>query len=64
MLKPLDRQLVWFYGTSTIVGYLMPDPFLYVYTVYFKQFSFIWPIDRILSGATTPGQSGPESSGK
>ena len=22
--------------------------------------SFIWPIDRILSGATTPGQSGPE----
>ena len=23
--------------------------------------SFIWPIDRILSGATTPGQSGPGS---
>ena len=23
--------------------------------------SSIWPIDRILSGATTPGQSGPAS---
>ena len=22
--------LVWFYGTSTIVGYLMPNPFLYL----------------------------------
>ena len=22
-------SLVWFYGTSTIVGYLMPNPFLY-----------------------------------
>ena len=32
---------------------------------YFKQFStqfsFIWPIDKTLSGATTPGQSGPGS---
>ena len=27
------------------------------------QFSCIWPIDRALSGATTPGQSGPESDG-
>ena len=24
-----------------------------------SQFSFIWPIDRTLSGATTPGHSGP-----
>ena len=37
-------------------------------TVLFKQFSLakvqfssIWPIDRTLSGATTPGQSGPRS---
>ena len=37
---------------------------------YFKQFSLakvqfssIWPIDRTLSGATTPGQSGPGSYG-
>ena len=22
--------LVWFYGTSIIVGYLMPNPFLYI----------------------------------
>ena len=27
------------------------------------QFSFIQPIDRALSGATIPGQSGPESNG-
>ena len=27
------------------------------------QFSSIWPIDRILSGATTLGQSGPGSIG-
>ena len=27
------------------------------------QFSSIWPIDRTLSGATTPGQSGPRSDG-
>ena len=26
-------------------------------------FSIIWPIDRTLSGATTPGQSGPGSDG-
>ena len=25
------------------------------------QFSYIWPIDRNLSGTTTPGQSGPGS---
>ena len=25
------------------------------------QFNFIWPIDRTLSGATTPNQSGPGS---
>ena len=34
--------------------------------IYFKQFIFtqfssFWPIDRILSGVTTPGQSGPGS---
>ena len=28
------------------------------------QFSSIWLIDRILSGASTPGQSGPGSDGK
>ena len=27
------------------------------------QFSSIWPIDRTLSGATTPGQSGHGSDG-
>ena len=28
------------------------------------QFNSIWPMDRILSGDTTPGQSGPGSNGK
>ena len=27
------------------------------------KFNSIWPIDRTLRGATTPGQSGPESDG-
>ena len=34
--------LVWFigfYGKSTFVGYLMPNPFLCKYSVLFKQFS-------------------------
>ena len=67
----MGESLVWFYGISTIVGYLMPNPFLYIKTVLFQtiqfcistQFSFIWPIDRTLSGATTLGQSAPGSNG-
>ena len=63
--------LVWFYCTSTIVGYLKPNPFLYIYTVLFQtiqfsisiQFSSIWPTDRTLSGATTLDQSGPGNDG-
>ena len=63
--------LVGFYGTSTIVGYLMRNPFLYILTVLFQtiqfsistQFSSIWSIDRTLSGATTPDQSGPRNDG-
>ena len=63
--------LVWFYCISTIVGYLMPNPFLYISTVLFQtsqfsistKFSFIGPINRILSGANTPGQSGPGNDG-
>ena len=63
--------LVWFSGISTIVGYLMPNPFLYVLTVLFQtiqfskstQLSSIGPIDRTLSGATSAGRSGPGSDG-
>ena len=56
--------LVWFYGISTIVGYLMPNPFLYkqtvlfqtiqfsiqsnVKTVNFKQFNLVWLHSLIL----------------
>ena len=42
--KPMSRRpveedkvllgLVWFYSISTIVGYLMPNPFLYIYIKY------------------------------
>ena len=28
--EPLRHGLVWLYCTSTIVGYLMPNPFLYI----------------------------------
>ena len=33
------------------------------FSLAYLQFSSIWPIDWTLSGATTPGQSGPESDG-
>ena len=57
--------LFGFYGISSFVGYLMPNPFLYKWTFLFQVIQFIissiWPIDRTLSGATSPGQSGPGS---
>ena len=31
--------LVWFYGISTIIGYLMPNPF---YTHVLNIYSFVW----------------------
>ena len=66
-----ERGLVWFYGISTIVGYLMPNSFLYIKTSLFQtiqfsintQFSSIWPINRTLLAATTPGQSEPGNDG-
>ena len=50
--------LVWFYGISNIVGYLMPNLF---YT--YKLSRGIQFNSRTLSGATTPGQNGPVSDG-
>ena len=32
--------LIWFYGISTIVGYLMPKSFLYIETVLFQPIQF------------------------
>ena len=32
--------LVGFYGISTFVGYLMPNPFLYKYSVLFQTIQF------------------------
>ena len=34
-------DLAWFYGTSTIVGYLMQNPFYTYKQFYFKQFSLM-----------------------
>ena len=63
--------MVWFYGISIIVGYLIANQFLYIKTVLFQtirfsistQFTSIRPIDRTLSGDTSPGLSGPRSDG-
>ena len=32
-------DLLWFHDISTIVGYLMPNLFVYIKQFYFKQFS-------------------------
>ena len=56
-----QHGLIWFYGRSTIAGYLMPNPFIRVNSSISNQFSrstqfsSIWPIHRTLSGTTTPG---------
>ena len=64
--------LVEFYSISTtIVGYLMTHTFFYIQTVLFQTvwlsmstlYSSIQPIDKTISGATTPGQSRPGSDG-
>ena len=99
-IKYIWFSLVGFYGITTIVGYLMSNPLytsissLWTHLVNYilkqtralfcKQLNWfqvllysnhnltsvilfahcsIWPIDRNLSGATTPGQSGPGSNG-
>ena len=36
--EQIGSVLVWFYGMSTILGYLMPNPFLYIKQFYVKQF--------------------------
>ena len=60
------EAFLWFYCISTIVGYVIPNPFLYIQTVLFQTihfsvstlFSSIWATDRTLSSALTPSQSG------
>ena len=32
-------DLVWFYGISTIIGYLMPNP---LYTYILNIYNFVW----------------------
>ena len=34
--------LVWFYGISTIVGYLMPNSFLYIHIKYMISKYILW----------------------
>ena len=36
--KKVWFNLVWFYGISTIIDYLMPNTFLYIKQFYFDQF--------------------------
>ena len=44
------QQLVWFYNTSILVGYLMPNPLYYIYIRY------IWfGLDRFYSISTIVG---------
>ena len=39
-------RLVWFYGISTIVCYLMPNPFIHIYQIYRIWFSWVlWHIN-------------------
>ena len=46
MKKKKKRQrkdwfgLVWFYGTSTIIGYLMTHLFLYIWTILFQTIQY------------------------
>ena len=36
------RKLLGFYGISTFVGYLTPNPFFVSNQFYFKQFNLAW----------------------
>ena len=40
ILPYLNFGLVWIYGTYTIVRYLMPNPFLYIYKDLFQAIQF------------------------
>ena len=44
MVSEMEAKLLFalfgFYGISTIVDYLMPDPFLYIQTVLFQTIQF------------------------
>ena len=59
--------LVWF-GSMAYQPW-WPNPFLYLWTVQTREISIstqvssIWPVDRTLSRATSPGQSGPGNNG-
>ena len=45
------------YGISTFVGYLMPNPFLYRFTFYFKQISFAEVHSLIAKNISIPSYS-------
>ena len=58
--------MVWFYGISTIVCYLMPNPFLHIQfqTIPFSISPWFSFIDVAPESPTTRSQSGPESNSK
>ena len=41
-------DLVWFYGISTIVGYLMPNPVLHIYWIYVILLGWVYGIPTIV----------------
>ena len=47
-----EKQPVWlfgFYGISTFVGYLIPNPFLYKFSVLFQTIQFSIGLDFVYS---------------
>ena len=48
-IKYIGFGLFGFYGISTIVGYLMPNPYIYIY-IYIYIFIYLFDIYTILSG--------------
>ena len=49
--------LVWFYGISTFVGYLRPDPFYVNNQFYLKQFGLAWVHSLIIKNISISNDS-------
>ena len=54
---------VWLSKTFQVIQFSQTVLFQTIQFSISTQFSSLWPIDRALSGATIPGQSGPGSDG-
>ena len=47
----------WFYGVSTFIGYLTPNPFYANSPFYFKQFSLVWVHSLIVENISISSNS-------